>query len=454
MRDTTLVAELTNIGQELKDADAALKKAEETLDQLAKERETADRVADDLRIRASFADDLDRVLASVLQATSATASDSFIQTPSVVLSCNTADQTSVGGHNIDALPWLVKQGSARAAPVVRATGDRPTVVMPKERLGQSTELARRVVERSPETPLLPERPVSEVLGLPAERKSGSFLEHLRNRTEPLSSGDATLMARANECNCDLYVERGTADTAMIVSLGPPPRAESVFGSSRLVEKLVEAKPAARVLFAGFSREQVSALTYDAVRQTGEARHASGFLEKAIGRTKDLFRSAVDPVVSVLRLPMRPGKSAIVALSPDTVAARGRLAEMLAQRPGWRNAKVVGGSGEGSPPLFEVVFPKDGRKGTDLQSISVHVYGEKRDVVTAAELSARAKTTVSGLFKTDPVVAEAINRLAEQLERDTRVKEIEFFLRGVDSGRTVQLRRNRDTHALEEVAFDE
>ncbi len=448
-RYNALVAELTSLDQQAQNAEATLSKAGETLERLAKERETADRVADDLRLRASFAADLDRVLASVLQATSATASDSFIQTPSVVLSCNAADKSSVGGHNIDALPWLVKQGSMKAAPVVGTIGDRPTLVVPKEQLGRSTELARRMIERSRETPLPPDRPLHEALGLSTERKSGSFLEQLRNRTELLSGGDAEVMTRARECKCDLYVERGAGDTTMIVSLGPPPRAESVFGSSRLVEKLQEeAKPSGRVLFAGFSKEQVSALTRNAVRQPGEAKQAGRFLEDAIGRTKDFFRNAVDPAANVLRLPMKPGKSAIVALSQDTVAARGRLAEMLEQRPGWRNAEVIDGIGKGSPPLFEVVFPKEGKKGTDLESISVHVYGEKRNVVTGTDLITRAKTTVGGLSKTDPVVADAINRLAEQLERDSRVKEVEFFLKDVDSVRIVRMRRNYMTHTFE------
>lgn len=449
-----LIGELNSLEQTLKEAKAGYEKAADTLQRLVTEQTMAQRVADDLRSRASRADDLDAVLESVLKATSAIPSESSIQTPSVVLSCNTRNQGAVGGHNIDALPWLAKEGSAKGRAVVRSASERPTVLMPKDQLGQSTQIARGVIERT-DNAAIRTRPLDEALGLPRDRTNGSFLELLQTRPH-LPVADRALIDRASHCHCDLYVERAQGDIAMVVSLGPPPKPYTIFGSSQLAEKLAETK-SSRVLFAGFAEDQVSSVARNAAQRAEIlGRQKSGFLEEAIHRAKALFHEGVDTARAVFELPTKSRKRAMAALAPDLPPNLEVLTTMLSARPVWKQAEVRAGA-DAPASLVEVVFPAGKRpEGDALKSIEIQIrpLNAKGELVKRVELASAAKASVRTLADSNRTVESAITALADRLHRDAGVEEVKFFMRNIGSERIVRLNREHNEWVTSEVLVGE
>lgn len=108
-----------------------------SLTTLAAQNKLAEAVGAELRSRATDTKDLDAVFLKILAATAQAESRGSIQTPSVVLSQNVAETDSVGGHNIDGLPWDVQAAATKAGSGLRWIGGRPTVAVSKEQAGNS-----------------------------------------------------------------------------------------------------------------------------------------------------------------------------------------------------------------------------------------------------------------------------------------------------------------------------
>ena len=326
--ETQLVALKQEIGQmdaEKKQIAAAAEASSTTFLKLIANSEIADQLGEELSARASFSEDLERILQRVLVATSASASTSAIQTASVVLSKNTADFFAVGGHNIDALPWAVKVGSKNASPSIRIAGERPTIVLGSEQAGQATSIARaKVQQKAAADPV--RRPLPDVLA--AGESKGSFLEQLRKNPLPVVDSKEVL-SHAEGCGCDLYIKRGASETSTIVWLKPPPKVETVFGSSRLVDVLSQHTSTTRMVFDGFPKDQVSAFTKTAMRKANSATRSQRGLMEQVRDTAALFQKASDRLSTVL-LRTKSGKRALVSV---------KSAELLAERPQWADAQI-------------------------------------------------------------------------------------------------------------------
>jgi hypothetical protein len=352
---------------------------------------------------------------------------------------------AVGGHNIDALPWLVSPGAQGAGAAVRTAGERPTIVVPKDQLGQSTQIARRVVQHKPAATAPVKRTLPEALDLPQEPRLGSFLDELRGTSSLAREAPADVLERARLCECDVYVERGAGNTATVVSLGPPTKVTNVFGSSRLAESLAGGSPSSRVLFAGFEESQASAISQSAVRRhAGASSSRPGLFARSFERAKAMFGRSLDVSHSVLGLRTASGKQALVGLAPGEVASRQGLATLLAERPSWRSATVTGRKTQ----LVEVVFPPS---GGDLGAISVRMLGEDGRALTSDKLARSVDVAIKDAARASarPAVGQVVKRLADQLTRDASVDEVQFFLKGVDT--VIRLERDRASGRLVQVA---
>lgn len=415
-------ARLAVLGQEfektladVKETVAAAEAARLGLQKLISDGEIADELAKHLSARFEFSQELERVLARVLEATSTASSTSAIQTASVVLSRNTTDIFAIGGHNIDGLPWLVKEGATSSKPMITASADRPTIVLGKEQAGRSTLSARAAVQQKVDTPP-PPRSLADALAANPARK-GSFLDEVLKKPLPPRDPNAVL-ANAKSCDCDLYIERGPAETSTIVSLKPPPKIERVFGTSRLIERLAADRSAERVIFVGFPEQQVAAFSKNAVRKANAARPERG----SIGA---LFQRAADPAKRVLRLQSKHGKPAFVTF------ARQELAASLSKQAPWADAEVTAGRGLS---LVEIRFPRD---KSQIESVTVFAYDGNRKALTTTDLRDAAAATVRAV-PNDAFLRQAIEKLMTRLHQENDVQQVEFFLDGLADSRFTRL----------------
>jgi hypothetical protein len=407
---------------------------------LATQLKTANAVADELRAQASIADNLDGVLREVLKASEATASTGFIQTPTVVLSRNDVEQDSVGGHNIDALPWGVRAAKADAATVVRIENNRPYVIMSPSQMGSSNDVARAVATKSA-VESAPPRPLEEALGV-KEAPKGTLLERIRNEEALRAETSPDVMQRALQCRCDVYVERGSAETATIVSLKPPPSSRTVFGTVKLIESLAERAKGSRVVFAGFSAERATALGEGALR-VAKARGQEGSLAALtrLGGAREIFERSVGRLSGVFQMTTKEGRKATVAMRAE--APYERLAELLSSNPGWRGVKFSTAKRgmDVSTPLVEIKFPQRGQG--ELESVKAYAYTADGTSIRLVGAEGIAKVT-SG----NPILLDAVSRLSQHIFANTKgTSRVDFFLHTVGDVKTVQYLRGDELSLL-------
>jgi hypothetical protein len=242
--------------------------------------------------------------------------------------------------------------------------------------------------------------------------------------EPRTANEAGVLARAKLCNCDVYVERGQADTAVVVELGPPPKTRSIFGTAHLAQALSESRRSARVLFAGFEEDHAAAVSLSAVQRAKRTAPREGGFASLVDSGARLFERASGTVRNSLGLAHPNGKLSLV-VAEDPATSVEKLHELLAARPDWKNASVQRGSR--NTQLIEVTFPDRSR---GLGGIRVQALGPKGERLTSSELStiaiagARQATAASG------TVSDVVERLGQRLTREGQVSEVRFFLDNV------------------------
>jgi len=393
-----------------------------SLKTLSAQSKLADAVGAELRSRATDSKDLDVVLQKVLAATAQAESRGSIQTPSVVLSQNIAEKFSVGGHNIDGLPWDVQAAATKSGGGLRWIGDRPTVVVPRELTGNSAAVARSMVTKEAPTVAV-DRPMLETLKLP-EAPPASFVETLA-RAGDLPTPDADLMARAALCRCDVYVERSGSNVTFVVETKPPPKARAILGDSGVRDDLASGANGKTVLFAGFPKERVMAIAEgaEATRRPPISRAAS--FEESITTARKYFAKGSQTIREMLSLRTKDGKAVHVAI--DDATSHGLLVKALAERPSWNEAKVLGNRPTAaSDHLVEVQYGQS-------QGMKVFVRNENGAPVSVdpAAAVASSKTALASAAQDRAEVQEAIKRVADRLYRDNKnARSVDVFLEGV------------------------
>jgi hypothetical protein len=429
-RLAVLEAHDTALRSEAEAATGKLKRDYQALQQLFDQVRLAEALGAKLRERTSLSGDLDSVLAKVLQVTATSGSRSSIQTPSVVLSQNVVETQSVGGHNIDGIPWEVEVGRAASMPHIHWVGERPTVVMPLEQSRDSAVVTRTLVTGEAKAP----GPGPTLLkSLRLDGPPDSFLERL-SRTGDLPGPNEELLGRARVCDCDIYVERMDSNTSAVVRSGPPLAVSTVFGDSALIDDLSRTNLDGSVLFVDFPLERVTAIGEGARRAAGDGRAADNLLEHSIEVAKRLFARGVKSLGQVLQL--RTASDLPVTVAAEYPASRTPLLNLLNERPSWNRASVVGrqAADADTVPLVEVRFSEQGRG--NLKAMRVFVHDGAGVPVSAdgdgAALASReivASLTSKG---TAPDVREAVKQIADRMYRESKdAQSVDIFLDSVD-----------------------
>ncbi len=399
-----------------------------SLTTLAAQNKLAEAVGAELRSRATDTKDLDAVFLKILAATAQAESRGSIQTPSVVLSQNVAETDSVGGHNIDGLPWDVQAAATKAGSGLRWIGGRPTVAVSKEQAGNSAAVARSLVTKEAPAQAV-ERPMLEALKL-SEAPPTSFVDALAKAGD-LPVPDASLMERAALCRCDVYVERSDTNVTFVVDMKPPPKARAILGDSGVRDDLAGAARGRNVLFAGFPVERAVSIAEGAEVMSRSLPTRAQSFEDSISTARKYFAGGMEALREMFSLRTKSGKvvhlSTDVGRSVDGVIDRGRLVATLAERPTWAEAKVLG-----NKPTAESGHLVEVRYGRD-QGVKISVRNKDGLPVstdpTAAVASSKAALASAERDQTD--VQEAITRVAERLYRDNKsARFVDAFLEGV------------------------
>jgi len=278
--------------------------------------------------------DLDSVLDRVLALVEKPESDGSIRTPSVVLSKNTTNSNSIGGHNIGLVPSRIKVSATAKKPTWQTGSDAPTLILPPNRLREAA-----VLQRDLEAPLAPAPPESLEKVLKSDA-TGSLLEAMRTLSEPSSSRVETVMARASVCECDTLISQANDGSIMLARPGPPPSSSVVFGKSGVLDALM-ASPAQRVVkFEGMPLSTVENLlqtlqlmgTPNALRSNG----FGDFLSSLVGT----FRRTDSPAIEAVSFARRGKPIEILEISAEH-GAKASLRETLP----WRSAKTEIVTGE-------------------------------------------------------------------------------------------------------------
>ena len=448
-RLAALERESSQIVQEQAVIFADLRKQVDAFELLIGQDKAADAIADDLRQLAGYSSDLDTILTEVLAVTRQTESHHSIQTPTVVLSQNTMNIRAVGGHNIDALPWLVKTDTGARKASLSIVDGRPILNIGKEEAGNGASIARAMASGSEVSHgASVSREAAQALEL-SDGPRSNFLGKLarldRNRLV-----DTTLLERAKLCACDVYIEGGDAEMMTIVRFKPPPPAPPriVFGHSAAIDSLAAIPGEHTTLFANVSKQRASAISESAARtaRLARAQLKISYVDEQIAIARNLFQEGVQAITESLTWRTKSGKSLLVG--DLRIAQRGKLVASLKNRPGWNLASVfeVGGldrSANNSVALIEVRF---GDSGTSVvPSIEVHVYDANGTAHTAPAIAVPAKAARDAIRKMGPndSLLAGIDKLAEQIYKDSKdVDSVEFFLK--TTGSDTVLRYRRDT----------
>jgi hypothetical protein len=218
------------------------KAAEDLEDKYVKASETGKMLT-----QLSSAADLDMVLDHVLEAAVASGDAGFIRTPSVVLSTNSIDVDSIGGHNIGLVPPRFTTEIRDATTFSKPVMSKPQVVTAASK--QIGILPMQIISEAP-------RPVEEVLGHPP---TGSLLEKMRSIPKPDARAFQQISARAKTCNCDAIIAKNDDGSILFVRTAPPPVERVILGKSGVIDAIAGPPPMKTVEFDGFDRATVENL---------------------------------------------------------------------------------------------------------------------------------------------------------------------------------------------------
>jgi hypothetical protein len=290
-----------------------------TMAQAIRKKETSFAKAQELgKVLAADArdTDLDAVLESVLSGVSQQETAGSIRTPSVVLSKNTVDVYSVGGHNINLVPRV--EATNRIGIVPAPSLSRPIKV----------------------SELVPPRPVAEALK--TVPRKGSLLEAMRpaaQAAEERPEAMAGAAKRAAGCNCDALVTQEADGTILFVRNQPPPTQRPVFGKSGLIDALGGPPKPRVVRFENFPPESVEAIARSTALN-GERPAATG-MEKIIQDLGSMFKSETSDQGSLTLMVERNGRP------PEALRLRGEVesAELLRRQVSWKTGRVENATAE-------------------------------------------------------------------------------------------------------------
>jgi hypothetical protein len=358
--------------------------------------------------------DLDEVLRSVLEATSAAPVRGSIRTPSVVLSKNSIDVESIGGHNIDLNP--------------RRRLIAPTIPL-------SIEAARRApapVGRL-ETGIAPLRPDTEALGV---RRTGSLLDEMRaaeKQADLKPERWAEMQAKAKGCQCDAVVVQGEDGVIYFVRNAPPPAQQAIFGKSGVIDALAGPPAVKIVRFENFPDPTVENIVRSTALLTAEPRE--GVFDRTLDGITGLFKPAEGGERRVSVTIERAGKepellrlteeSGSMALLKEPITWRGSIVESATPA---RWIEVFGSDAKINPASSDAIIVRfGGQPGTTLRSLGVRMQVEpERRIGIVARLRAVTEQWLGAQPMKSRPWADSLLDLREAIRRQLKPVDLEFY----------------------------
>ena len=359
--------------------------------------------------------DLDDILRGVLETTSAAALvRGSIRTPSVVLSKNSSDVESIGGHNIDLNP----RKRLIAPTIPPSVGAAPRVGAPTGRV---------------ETGTAPPRPEMEALGV---RRTGSLLDEMRasaKEADVKAERWTEMQAKAKGCQCDAVVVQGEDGIIYFVRNAPPPAQQAIFGKSGVIDALAGPPTLKVVRFENFPDSTVENIA----RSTALMATApgDGVLDRALDGIAGLFKPAESRGRAVSVTVERLGKE------PEVLRLSGESGSivLLKEPIAWRSSSVV----DATPARWAETFGTEGRIDPATSNATIVRFGGQPGTVPGSlgvriqveparrqGIAVRLKAVVEQWLASQPVKsrpwADSLVDLREAIKRQLKPLDLEFY----------------------------
>ncbi len=428
------------IKRELKELEAQLERRreallaqEQALDREWERQAAAQRIARKVAGRAGDTWEEATVMNAVLDRAATVPATGSIRTPSVVLSRDSKDFYSVGGHNIGAAPTRVLIGERGAKPVYRRVGDEVGLVVAPDQLRATADVVRRGVE---DTTLAADRaPLAARVALELEPAAAGEAP-LRATLQPAGGrrlSDADIVQRFAQRDCGTCVLRDADQHLYVLDKGPPTAVRPAADVTALPELIRTARNRREVHFEGLD-PKAATLVAESVR-----------VADAQGAALVPMRRLIDGARSLFGQP--PGGKATVVSFRD---AAGRLHEFTlfgeAAKPGLLRARVPtreaqvfepeggglallqrlgrsGGPG-GEPVVTMARFERGGSLRIDLGVVADH----PRAAGTGARQTAAVREAIVRAGSAEAELGSVIAGIRGELGQRMNAAEIEFFIR--------------------------
>lgn len=351
---------------------------------------------------------LDEVLENVLESTANTPVRGSIRTPSVVLSKNSLDVESIGGHNIDLIPRR-----RLVTPTI------PSIGGPKPLPSVETEMA-------------PPRPEIEALSV---RRTGSLLEAMRGIAQDANLKSnlwPEMQLKAKGCQCDAVVVQGENGVVYFIRNSPPPIQQTIFGKSGVIDALA-GPPAVKVVrFENFSDAAVENISRSTALVTAEP--ADSAFDRAMDRASRWLRSTENSGHDVSVTIERVGKE------PEVLKISEESMPMTLKEPiPWRTASVgeatpaqwaelYGNAGRLNPATSDAVIVRfGGQPGISAGSLGVRILVEP---LRRQGIGARLRAVVDRWRGAQPLKSrpwvDSLVDLREAIRQQLKPTDLEFY----------------------------
>jgi len=270
--------------------------------------------------------------------------------------------------------------------------------------------------------------------------------------------EGAFLARADNCSCDVYVQREVGEIIHIRKNAPPPPAKfSVLGSGAAVETLARMPKRETVHFAGFEARAVEAMS-NSVMITAKRGKSSGpesRVTSLVGSARKLFAQKHVPQEDAVVLDVSRSKGSRMQAS---VWGDSRS---LQTKPNWKTATVSeppegplewlkkvkyepSSDGSSTPALVVVRFEKTGER-FEIESMGVLAEMPTEKADKATQRLGKIITASKPPFATAGAsVGNGILELKNRILKDLGPKEVIFFIQsGVGDVKIVKLQPMAD-----------
>lgn len=412
----------------------ALLAQEQALDREWERQATAHRIARKVAGKAGDTWEEATVLNAVLDRAATVPATGSIRTPSVVLSRDSKDFYSVGGHNIGAAPTRVLIGERGAKPVYRRVGDDVGLVVAPDQLRATADVVRRGVD---ETALAADRaPLAARVALELEPAAAADAP-LRATLQPAGGqrlSDAEIVRRFAQRDCGTCVLRDADQHLYVLDKGPPTAVRPAADVTALPELIRTARNRREVHFEGLDPKAATLVT-ESVR-VADAQGASGVsMRRLIDGARSVFGQPPGGKATVVSFRDAAGQTHEFTLLGDGAGAP----RLLRSRVPTREAQVFepeGGAlamlqqlgrsgGPGGEPVVTIArFGRGGNVHIDLGVIADH----PRAAGSGARQSAVVRDAIARSGTQEAELGSVIAGIRGELERRMNAAEIEFFIK--------------------------